>query len=71
MRFDAMLVGMHVPTLVVPFAAGDLSVYIPPNALEAQRQADLEIRERALSVFHRVCGPQGPKVAWRDGITAR
>jgi nucleotide-binding universal stress UspA family protein len=67
LRFGAMLVGMHVATFVVPLAAGDLSVYIPPEALEAQRQAHLELRERALAAFHRVCGEEGPKVAWRDG----
>jgi nucleotide-binding universal stress UspA family protein len=65
-RFDARLVGMHVvPPPVLPVGDG-LSGYIPPETIEAQRQANLEVRYRALAAFRRVCGEEGPKLAWRE-----
>jgi nucleotide-binding universal stress UspA family protein len=65
-RFGAMLVGMHVvPPVVLPIGDGGMA-YIPSEALEAQRQVNLKVRERALTVFHRVGGQEGPKVAWRE-----
>jgi hypothetical protein len=39
--------------------------YIPPETVEAERRANLEVRYRALAAFHRVCGEVGPKLAWR------
>ncbi len=66
LRFDAMLVGIHMPPLMVPNDAGRLSMHIPPETLEAQQRANLRVRDRALAIFREVCGQEGPKIACRD-----
>jgi nucleotide-binding universal stress UspA family protein len=66
-RFDAALFGMHVmPEPFVPTAwQGGASVYLDPEVSEAQRRANLRMKERVQASFQRVCG-EGPDVTWRE-----
>ena len=45
-RFGAALIGMHVSPLLLEPAAwqGGMSVYIPPEVVEAQRKANREAK---------------------------
>jgi nucleotide-binding universal stress UspA family protein len=67
LRFEAALVGMHVmpPPFDPSVWQGGMSVYFPPEIIEAQRKAGLEAKERARAVFDRVCGAE-PKAVWRE-----
>jgi nucleotide-binding universal stress UspA family protein len=66
-RFDATLVGMHVsPLLLEPSVwQGGMSVYVPPEAVEAQRKANQERKQRVRATFDQVCGGD-PGVVWRE-----
>jgi nucleotide-binding universal stress UspA family protein len=66
-RFGAALVGLHVsPLLLEPTVwQGGLSVYVPPEAVEAQRRANRGRKERVRAAFDRACGGD-PGVAWRE-----
>jgi nucleotide-binding universal stress UspA family protein len=65
-RFDAVLIGMHaMPSPFVPMALGDGSGYFGPELIEAQRAANLQIRDRVQAVFRDVCGG-GVEAVWRE-----
>ena len=66
-RFDAALIGMHVspPPLQLAAWQGGMSVYIPPEVVEAQRKANQEAKERVRAAFDRVCGDD-PAAEWRE-----
>jgi nucleotide-binding universal stress UspA family protein len=66
-RFDAALFGMHVmPEPFVPTAwQGGASVYLDPEVIEAQRRANLQMKQRVQATFQRVCGA-APDATWRE-----
>jgi nucleotide-binding universal stress UspA family protein len=65
-RFDAVLVGMHVmPPPFIPIADGEAVTYLAPQLIEAQRQANQELKERVQTAFERICGT-GPGVVWQE-----
>ena len=66
-RFGAALIGMHVspPPLQLAAWQGGMSVYIPPEVVEAQRKANQEAKERVRAAFDRVCGDD-PAAEWRE-----
>ncbi len=65
-RFDAALVGMHaMPPPFIPVGYGDASAYIGPELIEAQRAANLQIREQVQATFRAVCGA-GPEAVWQE-----
>jgi nucleotide-binding universal stress UspA family protein len=66
-RFGAALFGMHVmPEPFVPTAwQGGASVYLDPEVTEAQRRANLRMKERVQATFERVCGAN-PDATWRE-----
>lgn len=56
-RFDAVLIGMHVmPSPFIPVAYGDASAYIGPDLIEAQREANRQVKDKVRAVFRNVCG---------------
>jgi hypothetical protein len=66
-RFGAALIGMHVspPPLQLAAWQGGMSVYIPPEVVEAQRKANQEAKERVRAAFDRVRGDD-PTAEWRE-----
>jgi nucleotide-binding universal stress UspA family protein len=73
-RFDATLMGLHVtpPPIVVPIWDGGAGAYLPAEALEAERKANEEVKQRARAAFEPSAGSSAPAI-WREaeGLAAR
>ena len=65
-RFDAVLIGLHVmPSPFIPVGYGDASAYIGPDLLEAQREANRQVKDKVEAVFRKVCGA-GEGAVWQE-----
>jgi nucleotide-binding universal stress UspA family protein len=66
-RFDAMLMGLHVtpPPIVAPIWDGGAGAYLPPEALESERKANEEAKQRARVAFEPTAG-SGAASIWRE-----
>jgi nucleotide-binding universal stress UspA family protein len=66
-RFGAALIGMHVspPPLQLAAWQGGMSVYIPPEVAEVQREAARKAKERVRAAFDRARGDD-LTAEWRE-----
>lgn len=65
-RFDAVLVGVHpMPLPFIPASYLEAGAYLGPDLIEAQRDANRQIKERVREVFQDLCGI-GPDVLWQE-----
>lgn len=66
-RFDATLMGLHVMPVpvVAPIWDGGAGAYLPPEALEAERKANEEVKERARAAFAQAAETAPPTI-WRE-----
>ena len=65
-RFDGALIGMHViPPPFIPIVDGEAVTYLAPELIEAQRQANREVKERVQAAYQRICDT-GPTVVWQE-----
>lgn len=65
-RFGATLVGMHVTPVIPPIGGlSEWATYIPPEFVEAQREANSAARGRVRTAFEEVCGAD-QNAAWRE-----